>query len=280
MKKNNGRTLPTTPIVSNTVDIVATTSDKVSTTTDEFADWKTYVDKENDFTVQYPSGLTPVVEKDPKYFVDNVKFVNQNGSTTFSIYMTVPNSRWPNLTVFLNDQYLMSKGGPDSIPVYKKLSSGHLFRDLGIMGTPGEHLFVGEISVGELSVSKFIMFSFRDESLIDKVFSTFLKEITIVAHDQDNTYTHFENNNILVITDDLGNKHTLDYSKAVLYEVGMDANGKLLQRPGDMTEWLKSRKYMWSSKYDGPGVPGSIKFLGTLDGKGIIQLTKIIQHVQ
>ena len=127
---------------------------------------KTYTDSANRFSLKYPADLRPEAEKDLKFQIDGVWFRASSG-TPFDIHIQVANSRWPNLSSFLNDQFLASKGGDEPAPLIRTLPSGVQLRDIG--KSQSGHKFVGQ-----LNTTQFIVFNFQDEILIDQVLSSFI----------------------------------------------------------------------------------------------------------
>ncbi len=102
------------------------------------------------------------------------------------------------------------------------------------------------------------------------------KEVTIITNDGGIT---FSGGTVLIIKDIDGKKWTVEYKDTKYYESWID-NGKELSRSGDFDFWLKSHKQVSSVGYDGPGIPGTTKITGFVDESGILQASKISQHVQ
>ncbi len=147
--------------------------------------WKTYTDSASRFSVRYPSSLKPEVEKDPKFQIDGVWFRASFG-TPFDIHIQVANSRWPNLSSFLNDQFLVSKGGNEPAPLIRTLPSGVQLRDIG--KSQSGHKFVGQ-----LNATQFIVITFQDEDLIDRVLSSFTPNNIEAGTEKNTNWKTFQN---------------------------------------------------------------------------------------
>ncbi len=144
--------------------MTATPTTATSTTVqDETANWKTYTNDQYGFSLQYPISLNAEFEKN---YNDGTVWFRSGSRASFYIYIQTANQAWPNLTAFLNDQFLASKGGSEPAPVIKTLSSGIQLRDVG--RDAEAHKFVGQ-----LDSTHFVVFSFVDESLIERVLTSF-----------------------------------------------------------------------------------------------------------
>ncbi len=101
------------------------------------------------------------------------------------------------------------------------------------------------------------------------------KEMTITTYSGGN----FSTGGVWITPDVSGKKWTIDYSAAAYYQSWVN-NGQTLSRVGDINTWLTQEKQITAPNYDGPGIPGTIQISGTVDSNGVLNATKIIQHVQ
>ena len=132
---------------------------------DPTADWETFTDSLQGFSLRYPPGLTPQIVRDQKLHNDTFSF-QTSPTTGFFISLTTPNIRWPDLSTYLNDQFLTCKGPCDNKTPKRTLPSGIQLWDVGTAPLLG-HQFVGE-----LATKQFITFHFYNESIIDGVLSS------------------------------------------------------------------------------------------------------------
>ncbi len=212
-----------------------------ATQTAQTADWKTYIDPDNRFSLEYPSTLTINSERSAHNQVDTVSF-QLSSSTIIQVSIFSTNSRWPDLKSLVNDQYLMSKDYSQPAPVFKILIGGLKVQDVGGNSVTG-HVFVGQ-----LNQSQFIVFTFDDENLINKTLSSF-KLLTNSQTANWKTYTNYAfgfsvklpSNNNVYTCEDIPPRAKLANEKN--YSVF------ILENPSDI-DLIKSCDYSETAKYN------------------------------
>jgi len=264
--QNKQANQPATP--SSPTQATSTMQTSVSQT----ADWKTYIDPDNRFSLEYPSTLTISSEKSSHNQVDTVRFLSSPSlaSTVIQVGIFSTSSRWPDLKTLVNDQYLMSKGGNTPVPIFKVVSGGLKLQDVGLVA--GSHLFVGQ-----LNSSKFIVFSFKDENLVDKVLSSFKSFVaTQTASGTPITLTTIDicspllkDASTLLFTDNNNKTWTVDYRNASFSEYSL-TTGRVQGADGllktTLQDWLKSLYRVGQPRAEICGAPGKITVAGTLIG--------------
>ena len=95
----------------------------------------------------------------------------------------------------------------------------------------------------------------------------------------------FSTDGIWRTTDSNGKAWVIDYKNAQYSESYIDASGRVqsgssLSRNQDLISWLKNAKKTTATNYDGPGIVGSVRVIGTVRADGVLQASQIDQHVQ
>ena len=105
--------------------------------------------------------------------------------------------------------------------------------------------------------------------------STVSSTLTVTTYSQGD----FSTEGIWRTTDSNGKAWTIDYVNSA-YSERTVKDGKEHIESGDFAAWLRMEKKVTAPGYTGPGIPGSIIVLGTLDQVGTLVATKIIRNIE
>ena len=253
-----------------------TSNSTTSTQSTETADWQTYTNNQYGFEMKYPAEWG-----NPKELADHELMFGDSFGVISQVYygnnhqvLTIDD-----LAATKNSGYNKGDIIIDDIKGFE-ISSSQIGTVIYVP-TSGQNIFTIEYD------------SPIHDQLLDEVLSTFKfisptsqitsNEITIMTYG-----VRFITDNILVATEyvngvSTSKEWTVNYKDAKYYEeYGQVLNGVVtwLQRPGDFGDWIQTRKLVSAPEYNGPGIPGVIKIVGTVDKDSTLQASKIIQHVQ
>ena len=152
--------------VSEQIPVV--TEQKIkSVTTQNQETWTTYSDAEKRFSVQHPAQFQAKISESQG--LKNIAFKSLS-ETLLSIATQPVNARWPNLDVYLNDQFLVTKGSDDLPSLRRTLKGG-----LEVVEVTAPELAEYQF-IGQLNTSEFIVFTFytNNKEFVERILSSFV----------------------------------------------------------------------------------------------------------